>query len=261
MKTDINQTNFACRMLTSFMRFTSLPVGKVFTPSAAYEVRAMEFWPLVGWLSGGSCAGAIMLLSPWLGLPVAVGIAMALRCCVLGMRNETGAAALFSTIVNRKTGQEGLERMEGYAFDATGALIAIVAWGALWWTLSTMDAPSAAITILAADTYTRMVSGQAIQFMPCATARIGSGTTPPYAKLSTMAGVVYFVVGIIPIAVLLWIGSGNLRWYLIIFGPCLVMYFMYLLTWRRFGGYTDKTIAAMQLAAELVCCAFVAMSV
>ena len=177
------------------------------------------------------------------------------------MRNETGLAALFSAVVNKKRGTEGLQHMEQYAFDAPGATVVAIAWALLWWALSAMDAPSAAITIIAADAYSRMISGQSIQMMPCATAREGFGTTPPYAKLSIADGIVYFVIGILPLTVLLWISSGNVRWDLLIFSPCLVMYFMYLLTWRRFGGYTDKTIAAMQVVAELVSCAVAALSV
>jgi len=261
MKTDINQTNFACRMLTSFMRFTSLPVGKVFTPSAAYEVRAMEFWPLVGWLSGAVAAVVILLLSPWTGLPIAVGVAIGVRCILLAMRSETGIAALFSAVVYKKRGTEALEHMEQYAFDAPGATIVAIAWALLWWSLSAMDAPSAAITIIAADAYARMISGQSIQMMPCASLRASFVTTPPYNRLGIADGIVYFIVGILPLAALLWISGGNVRWDLLIFAPCLVMYFMYLLIWRRFGGYTDKTISAMQLAAELVCCAVVALSI
>ena len=246
---------------TSFARFTALPLTKIFTPSPADTTRAMVFWPLVGWLSGAVAAAVILLLSPWTGLPIAVGVAIAARCILLAMRSETGLAALFSAIVYKKRGTEALEYMEQYAFDAPGATIVAIAWAMLWWALSTMDAPSAAITIIAADAYARMISGQSIQMMPCASIRASFVTTPPYSRLTIVEGIVYFVVGILPLAALLWISGGNVRWDLLIFAPCLVMYFMYLLIWRRFGGYTDKTISAMQLTAEIVCCAVVALSI
>ena len=249
------------RIATSFARFTALPLTRIFTPSPAEDTKAMVFWPFVGWLSGAVAAVVILLLSPWTGLPIAVGVAIGVRCILLAMRSETGIAALFSAIVNKKRGTEALEHMEQYAFDAPGATIVAIAWALLWWSLSAMDAPSAAITIIAADAYARMISGQSIQMMPCASVRASFVTTPPYSRLTIADGIVYFIVGILPLAALLWISGGNVRWDLLIFAPCLVMYFMYLLIWRRFGGYTDKTISAMQLAAELVCCAVVALSI
>lgn len=246
---------------TSFARFTALPLTRIFTPSPADEIKAMVFWPFVGWLSGAVAAAVILFLSPWTGLPIAVGVAIGVRCILLAMRSETGLAALFSAVVYKKRGTEALEHMEQYAFDAPGATIVAIAWALLWWSLSAMDAPSAAITIIAADAYARMISGQSIQMMPCASVRASFVTTPPYSRLTIADGIVYFIVGILPLATLLWISGGNVRWDLLIFAPCLVMYFMYLLIWRRFGGYTDKTISAMQLTAELVCCAVVALSI
>ena len=80
MKTDIDQTQFFSRLASSFARFTALPLKKVFTPSPVSDIRAMVLWPLVGWLSGGVAAAIIFLLSPWAGLPIAAGVAIAARC-------------------------------------------------------------------------------------------------------------------------------------------------------------------------------------
>ena len=249
------------RIATSFSRFTALPLSKVFTPSPSEVSKAMVFWPLVGWLSGGVAAAVILLLTPLTGLPIAVAVAIAARCLLLAMRSETAIAAFFSSVVNRKRGTEALEHMEHYVFDAPGATVVAIAWALLWWALAAMDAPSAAITIVAADAYARMISGQSIQMMPCATVRTSVVQTPHYSRLTIADGIVYFVVGIAPLGVLLWISGGTVRWDLLIFMPCLVMYFTYLFTWRRLGGYTDATISAMQLTAELVCCGVVALSV
>ena len=44
---------------------------------------------------------------------------------------------------------------------------------------------------------------------------------------------------------------GLLRWDILIFAPCLVMYFMYLLIWHRLKGYTGDCCGAMFLITEL----------
>ena len=44
---------------------------------------------------------------------------------------------------------------------------------------------------------------------------------------------------------------GYARWDLIIFIPALVMYFLYLLIWRKLRGYTGDCCGAVCLLVEL----------
>jgi adenosylcobinamide-GDP ribazoletransferase len=46
----------------------------------------------------------------------------------------------------------------------------------------------------------------------------------------------------------------HLPWEMIIFVPCLVMYFLYLLIWRRLRGYTGDCCGAVCLLVELAVC-------
>ena len=50
-------------------------------------------------------------------------------------------------------------------------------------------------------------------------------------------------------ALLIW--QTDVAWELVIFIPALVMYFLYMLIWRRLGGYTGDCCGAVCLLVEL----------
>ena len=72
-----------------------------------------------------------------------------------------------------------------------------------------------------------------------------------YRKISIKAGLSLSVQGVLPLVLMLYLTGGLLRWESLIFAPCLVMYFMYLLIWHRLKGYTGDCCGAMFLITEL----------
>ena len=115
----------------------------------------------------------------------------------------------------------------------------------------------AAMTIAAADPYAKMVTAQLIQMMPYARREEEAKAKTVYRKPDWKAGISLAIQGLLPMALFLYL--TGLPWEMVIFLPCIVMYFLYLLIWRKLHGYTGDCCGAVcllvELAVYLVVCA------
>ena len=94
-----------------------------------------------------------------------------------------------------------------------------------------------------------MVTSELIIMMPYARTEETAKNKTVYRKIEWKAGVSLAIQGLLPMVAFLW--YTELSWELIIFLPCLVMYFLYLLIWRRIHGYTGDCCGAVCLLVEL----------
>ena len=67
--------------------------------------------------------------------------------------------------------------------------------------------------------------------------------------LAMAAGLSLTVQGLLPMVLMIWL--TGISWYLVIFIPALVMYFLYLLMLRKIQGYTGDCCGAVCLLVEL----------
>ena len=70
-----------------------------------------------------------------------------------------------------------------------------------------------------------------------------------YRKMDWRAGIGLAIQGLLPMAAFLW--WTGIDWEMVIFIPCVVMYFLYLLIWNRLRGYTGDCCGAVCLIIEL----------
>ena len=71
--------------------------------------------------------------------------------------------------------------------------------------------------------------------------------------MSVSAGISMFLQGVLLLIPILYIGITNetLQWELVIFVPCIVMYFLYYMMLRKLQGYTGDCCGALFLLVEL----------
>jgi adenosylcobinamide-GDP ribazoletransferase len=102
-----------------------------------------------------------------------------------------------------------------------------------------------------------MVASQLVTMMPYARSEQEAKAKTVYRKPSVRAGVSLALQGLLPMAAFIWLTTVS--WDTVIFLPALVMYFLYLLIWRRLRGYTGDCCGAVcllvELAVYLVVCA------
>lgn len=236
--------------------FTRLPFWRIHQPPKASYERVVEYWPLTGWLTGGLMAGSFLLFSRVLPDSVSVLLALMVRLLVTGALHEDGLADFADGFGGAATRERTLAIMKDSRIGTYGVL-ALVAYGLiileLWcaysWVYGNL---AAALFMVAADAYGKLMAAQIVQFLPYARTVDTAKNGVVYRRLSVRAGIGLFVQGMLPMAAFLYITDFH-NWEWIIFLPAFAMYFLYLLMNRRLRGYTGDCCGALFLICELAC--------
>ena len=238
--------------------FTRLPFWRAYQPPQASYKTVVESWPLTGWLTGGAMAATLFFGSIVLPHAVAVIAAIAVRLLITGALHEDGLADFMDGFGGGGSRERILAIMKDSHIGTYGVLGLILYMLLLGGALYSMPVTMAALTILAADPFSKMVAGQLVNMLPYARREEEAKNKTVYRKPTVAAGLSLTVQGLLPMALMIWLtGSGN--WYLFIFLPPLVMYFLYLLLLRKIQGYTGDCCGAVcllvELAVYLIACA------
>ena len=253
METSIDRTKWYDRILASFIYFTRLPFWRMHEPPKECFAAVMEHWPLTGWLTGGLMAATLYVGSMYLPYMVAVLLAIVVRLLVTGARQEDGLAdfldgfggggndrrRILAIMRDPRTGTYGVVGLVVYILLLAGVLYSMVP-------------KLAAIAILAADPFSKMVTSQLVMMMPYAyrEEERPPGTSTAFRKMDMKAGISLAIQGLLPIAAFIWL--TDVAWEILFFIPCIIMYFLYLMIWRRLRGYTFGCCGAVSLIIELM---------
>lgn len=252
MRISLNTSKWYDNIWAAFIFFTRLPLWRIYSPPQACYRTVVEHWPLAGWLTGGVMASVIYFGSNVFPFSVAVVLAILSRILVTGALHEDGLADFFDGFGGGGSDRRKiLDIMKDSRIGTFGVLSLAVYLLLLYFTLSSMPARLAALAVLAADPYAKMLASQTVMMLPYARTEETSKAHVVYRRMNVRAGISLFVQGVLPLAVLLYACGGLLRWEIIVFIPGLVMYFLYLFIWRRLRGYTGDCCGALFLMIEL----------
>ena len=250
MEVSIGQTHFYDRIWAALIFFTRLPFWRLHQPPKACYETVVEHWPLVGWLTGGVMAATLYGASMVLPYQVAVLVAIVMRLLLTGALHEDGLADFldgFGGSGNNR--QRILDIMKDSHIGTYGVIGLILYLLLLFFCLSSMSPEMAALAILAADPYAKMLTAQLVSMMPYARREEEAKAKVIYRKINLASGISLAVQGLLPIGLFVW--YVGVAWETLIFIPALVMYFLYLLIWRRLHGYTGDCCGAVCLMVEL----------
>ena len=258
MQTNIDQTRWYDRIWAAFIFFTRLPFWRLHQPPQECYKTVVEHWPLTGWLTGGAMAASIYFGSMVLPYPVVIVLAIVVRLLITGALHEDGLADFLDGFGGGGSDRERILAIMKDSHIGTYGVLGLVVYELLLAaTLYTLNAETAALAVLAADPYAKMVTAQLILMMPYARREEEAKAKTVYRKFNTMAGISLALQGLLPMAIFLYL--TRLPWELVIFLPCIVMYFLYLLIWNKLRGYTGDCCGAVcllvELAVYLVVCA------
>ena len=195
-------------------------------------------------------AATLWVGSHYLPYLVAVLLAVVVRLLVTGALHEDGLADFLDGFGGGGHDRERiLVIMKDSHIGTYGVLGLIVYELLLVAALYSLPPTLAALTILAADPYAKMVTAQLISMMPYARKEEEAKNKTIYRKMQWPAGISLAIQGLLPMGLYLW--YTGLPWELIIFLPCLAMYLLYLLIWNRLRGYTGDCCGAVCLLVEL----------
>ena len=253
MEIAIDQTHLYDRIWASFIFFTRLPFWRLHEPPQACYKTVVEHWPLVGWLTGGVMAAILYFGSMVMPYLVAVIAAIVVRMLVTGALHEDGLADFLDGFGGGgRDRQRILDIMKDSRIGTYGVLGLVCYELLLGATLFSLTPEMAALMILAADPFSKMVTSQLVMMLPYARKEEDAKSKTVYRKIEWKAGVSLAIQGLLPMAGFLFL--TRLPWTMIIFLPCLVMYFLYLLIRQRLQGYTGDCCGAVCLLVELTAC-------
>lgn len=253
MEIAIDQTHWYDRIWASFIFFTRLPFWRLHEPPQACYKTVVEHWPLVGWLTGGVMAAILYFGSMVMPYLVAVIVAVVVRMLMTGALHEDGLADFLDGFGGGgRDRQRILDIMKDSRIGTYGVLGLVCYELLLGATLFSLTPEMAAFTILAADPFSKMVTSQLVMMLPYARKEEDAKSKTVYRKMDWKAGVSLAIQGLLPMTGFLFL--TRLPWSMIIFLPCLVMYFLYLLIRQRLQGYTGDCCGAVCLLVELTAC-------
>ncbi|MBQ7495490.1 MAG: adenosylcobinamide-GDP ribazoletransferase [Bacteroidaceae bacterium] len=245
-------TNWYDRLWAALIFFTRLPFWRIHQPPKEAYQCVVEFWPLAGWLTAGVMAGVLYGASLVFSYEIAIVLAIASRILLTGALHEDGLADFFDGFGGGGNDRQRiLDIMKDSHIGTYGVLALVIYMVLLFFTLHSLQPTDAALTILAADPYAKMLSAQVIQMMPYARTADSAKNKTVYRQFSTAAGLGLAIQGLLPMGFYLWWMQGRVTWSALIFLPGLTMYFLYLFIWRRLRGYTGDCCGALFLLTEL----------
>ena len=252
MEISLNTSKWYDRLWAALIFFTRLPFWRIYQPPREAYQGVVEFWPLAGWLTAGVMAGTLYVASMVFPYAVAVLLAIVSRLLLTGALHEDGLADFFDGFGGGgRDRQRILDIMKDSHIGTYGVLSLIMYLLLLFFALYSLPPLIAALTILAVDPYAKMASAQIIQMMPYARTADTAKNKTVYRRFSAGAGIGLALQGLLPMVLYLWWMPGRIDWSSLIFLPCLTMYFLYLLIWRRLRGYTGDCCGALFLLTEL----------
>lgn len=248
---DLQDTRQADRLWAALMFFTRLPLWRIRQVDAACFRHVVDYWPLAGWLTGGLIALMFWVLSTVVPPLTAALLAVGTRLLLTGALHEDGLADCCDGFGGGTDRGRILSIMKDSRIGTYGVIGLGLYLLLLFSLLASMPAKLATLTVMAADPFSKMVSAQIILMLPYARREDEAKARVVYRKISLKAGIGLFIQGMLPFVMLIYVTGGAMRWDLLLFAPCLVMYFMYLLIWHRLKGYTGDCCGAMFLLTEL----------
>ena len=250
MEVNIDQTRFYDRIWAALIFFTRLPFWRLHQPPKECYQMVVEHWPLAGWLTGGVMAATLYGASMVLPYQVAVLLAIVMRLLVKGALHEDGLADFLDGFGGGGNNRQRiLDIMKDSHIGTYGVIGLILYLLLLFLCLSSMSPEMAALAILAADPYAKMLTAQLVSMMPYARREEEAKAKVVYRKISLTSGISLAIQGLLPIGLFIW--YMDIAWETLIFIPALVMYFLYLLIWRKLHGYTGDCCGAVCLLVEL----------
>ena len=236
----------------AFIFFTRLPFWRMYQPPQSSYAAVVEWWPLVGWLTSAMMAATLYFGSWVLPYPIALLLAIIVRLLTTGALHEDGLADFFDGFGGGGNDRERILTIMKDSHIGTYGVIALIGYFTLLFTaLMSLPHDIAPLAILAADPFAKMATSQLILMMPYARTADTAKNRTVYRRPTTTAGILLAIQGLLPLAGFLWLTFDRIEWTTLIVVPCLVMYFLYLMIWRRLHGYTGDCCGAVCLLVEL----------
>lgn len=141
-------------MWAAFIFFTRLPLWRLHEPPRECYRAVVEYWPLVGWITGAIMGAVIYFGGMLFPHTISVLLAIATRILVTGALHEDGLADFFDGFGGGAGDRKRtLDIMKDSHIGTYGVVGLVLYFLLLFFSLSAMPASLAALTVIAADPF------------------------------------------------------------------------------------------------------------
>ncbi len=234
------------RIAAAFILFTRIPLWKlVEIPEKAYSTTVV-FWPLTGWLTGGSTALTLYLLALVIPIIPAVVIAIIVKLLLTGALHEDGLADFCDGFGGAHDKESILRIMKDSHIGTYGVIALVCHYLLLTGLLSSLSPLLAATAILAADPFSKFCASQLTNIIPYARPE-GAKNRISYYRMTPRQFILNLSFGVIPLVPLGFVKPVML---LSILFPIISFIELTHLMKRHIGGYTGDCCGATYLICE-----------
>ena len=234
------------KLLASLIFFTRLPFWRITDVPPAYFKRVVDYWPFVGWLTGGAMAGTLWVSAQFLPVQVAIILTLLVRLLITGALHEDGLADFCDGFGGGTSREKILVIMKDSHIGTYGVLSLIFYFGLLWSLLSGLSVSLACLALLSGDAWSKFCSAQIINTLPYARKEEDSKAKVIYDRMSIGAFILALLAGTLPMLLFL---PQNYWWAAI--APVAVIVLLIQLMRKRLQGYTGDCCGAAFLLCEL----------
>ncbi len=228
--------------------FTRLPFWrlKAFQVPAKYFSQVINYWAVVGWLTGGVMAASLWLATQIFPYSIAIIIAILSRVLITGALHEDGLADFLDGFGGGNSKERILEIMKDSHIGTYGVIGLIFYFLMLYSCLAELSMPFACFTILMADPLCKYISSQITLFLPYARTAESSKSKTVYKQMSIKTFVVSVVFGLSPLFLV-----PNIKFVIAIIFPVILFLLLIFFMKKKLQGYTGDCCGATFLMCEL----------
>lgn len=225
--------------------FTRLPFWRIVKiPSACYS-RVVEFWPLIGWLTGGITASVAWLLMVYLPVSVAVICAYVARLILTGAIHEDGFADFIDGMGGGTSKERILEIMKDSHIGSYGVIGLICYYLLLVSLVTSLPTPIVPLVIFAADPWGKFCGELIVSRLPYARPATEAKNKTVYTPIKIGMLLAGLIIGMIPNLLL---PPGYLFSLLL---PLIISFLLIYYMRKKIGGYTGDCCGATFICCEV----------
>lgn len=233
-------------VLASFIFFTRLPFWRITNVDARYFSHVVDYWPLVGWLTGGITAGTLYLSSLVFPLHIAVLTAFLVRILITGALHEDGLADFFDGFGGGTNRDRILSIMKDSHIGTYGVISLIFYYLLLTATVSCFPVPMVLAIIFCADTWSKFSASMVVFMLPYARTAVDAKNKTVYIKPGVINVLIAFAAGALPLVCIppVYLLSAVTSYLTAI---CIIFFIK-----KKINGYTGDCCGAAFLICELM---------
>ncbi len=240
------------RLLASLMFFTRLPFWRIRQVNGESFKHVVDYWPMVGWLTGGIAALTYWATSGLVPAATAALLAVGARLLLTGALHEDGLADFCDGFGGGTTRERTLAIMKDSHIGTYGVLGLIFHTGLQVSLLTALPPETAPAVIFMADIYAKACSSLIILQLPYARTAEQAKSGVVYSVWNRRAAVGHGMRCLIALApAILWAAFGTDRFpFPALAIPPFTELLLTALMKRRLQGYTGDCCGALFLICE-----------